>query len=216
MAAKAHWDAVYRARSVTEVSWFQRDPVISLDLIMRFSPSRESTIVDAGGGASTLVDGLIRRGYRRVIVLDVADAALAAARRRVGAEMLNVRWVVGNVLQCPFERQSVDVWHDRALFHFLTSRKDRQKYIAQVSQAVRPDGRVIVATFAENGPRRCSGLRVCRYTLQLLREEFGSSFELLDHVYEEHVTPNGSTQAFRYCVCALRPAQNAVAYSNSK
>jgi len=211
MRAKEHWDTVYETKSITEVSWFQREARISLELITRVAPGLGSAIVDVGGGASTLVDGLLGRGYRNVTVLDIASAAVDAARARLGPKSANARWVVADALAHPFPPQSVDVWHDRAVFHFLTSPADRQAYVAQVTRALRPDGHVIVATFAADGPARCSGLDVCRYGPEELHQEFGHSFELIAHLREEHVTPSGTRQWFQYCLCAFRPTQSAAA-----
>jgi ubiquinone/menaquinone biosynthesis C-methylase UbiE len=163
MSAKQHWETIYRTKATTEVSWFQREAHVSLDLIRSVAPDLDSAILDVGGGASTLVDGLIERGYRSVTVLDIAPAALAAARERLGPAADGVRWIVADALTHPLPPGSVDVWHDRALFHFLTSADDRRTYVAQVQRAVRPNGHVIVATFAAEGPTRCSGLEVRRY-----------------------------------------------------
>jgi len=211
MGANEHWEAVYGTKSTTEVSWFQREARVSLDLITRVAPDLGSAIIDVGGGASTLVDGLVSRGYRNVAVLDIAPAALEAARTRLGLAADSVCWVAADALVHSFLPHSVDVWHDRATFHFLTSPEDRREYVAQVVRAVRPNGHVIVATFAADGPTRCSGLDVCRYGPELLHDEFGSSFEMLAHVREEHVTPSGVRQWFQYCLFAFRPARCAAA-----
>jgi len=211
MDARDHWEAVYRTKSITEVSWFQREARVSLDLITRVAPELDSMIVDVGGGASTLVDGLLSRGYKNVTVLDIASAALDAARKRLGPAATNARWVAADALVYPFLPNSVDVWHDRAVFHFLTSPEGRRTYVAQICRAVRPNGRVIVGTFAADGPTKCSGLDVCRYGPQELHDEFGRSFDLIAHVREEHVTPSGARQWFQYCLCAYHPAQSAAA-----
>lgn len=211
MGAKEHWETVYRTKSITEVSWFQREARVSLELIIRVAPGLDSTIVDVGGGASTLVDGLLSRGYKNVTVLDIASGAMDAARDRLGPAATNARWVTADGLAYPFLPHSVDVWHDRAVFHFLTSPGDRRRYVAQVSRAVRPNGHVIVATFAADGPLRCSGLDVCRYGPADLHHEFGRSFDLIAHVREEHVTPSGARQWFQYCLCEFRPAQSVAA-----
>jgi ubiquinone/menaquinone biosynthesis C-methylase UbiE len=211
MAAKEHWERVYRTKSTTEVSWFQRESRVSIELITRVAADPNSAIIDVGGGASTLVDGLVGRGYRNVTVLDIARLALDAARMRLGEEAAAVRWTVADALVHPFALHSVDVWHDRAVFHFLTSPEDRRTYVAQVARAVRPNGYVIVATFAADGPTRCSGLEVCRYGPEELHREFGGSFELLAHVREEHITPSCARQSFQYCLCAFRPGCAAAA-----
>lgn len=211
MDRKDHWENVYRTRAVTEVSWYQGEAGVSLDLIARVADPRVSVVVDVGGGASTLVDGLVRRGFGRVTVLDIVPAALDVARARLGEAACRVAWMVADVLTYPFPLHSVDVWHDRAVFHFLTSPEDRQAYVEQVRRAVRPNGHVIVATFAADGPMRCSGLDVRRYGAEELRGEFGQGFELLDQIREDHTTPAGAVQRFQYCLCAHRPAQQQAA-----
>jgi SAM-dependent methyltransferase len=211
MGAKEHWEAVYRTKSISKVSWFQPEARVSLDLITRVAPLLDSPIIDVRGGSSTLVDGLLSRKYWKVTVLDIAPAAIDAARMRLGSAAKNARWIVANVLTHPFLRHSVDVWHDRAVFHFLTSPEDRRTYVGQVTGALRPNGHVIVATFAADGPTRCSGLDTCRYDLRKLRNEFGASFELIGHMREEHITPSGVPQRFQYCVCTYRPEESGAA-----
>ncbi|MDB4888908.1 MAG: SAM-dependent methyltransferase [Gemmatimonadetes bacterium] len=182
---------------------------MSLDLIRRVAPDVESSIIDVGGGASTLVDGLAQAGYRRVTVLDIADSALAIAQQRIGERAQEVTWVQSDVLNTSLPSASFDVWHDRAVFHFLTDPSERQSYVQQVRNAVRPGGHVIVASFAPNGPRRCSGLDVMRYSPTTMHDEFGPGFLLLDSVGEEHHTPSGATQAFVYCLCRVPPAAHS-------
>ncbi|HVC19751.1 MAG TPA: class I SAM-dependent methyltransferase [Vicinamibacterales bacterium] len=210
MDAKQHWEHVYSTKSATEVSWFQREARVSLDLITR-AAGPAAAILDAGGGTSTLVDGLLDRGYTGVTVLDIAAAALEAAQARLGSRAARVRWLAADLLRHPFARHGLDVWHDRAVFHFLTSAADRQAYVAQVARAVRPGGHVIVATFAADGPTKCSGLDVCRYSPGALHAEFGAAFELLGKVFEEHVTPAGHLQRFQYCLCAVRASASVAA-----
>lgn len=211
MELREHWDHVYATRSPIEVSWYQREPRVSLDLIARVAPRRDAAIVDVGGGASTLVDALLDRGYHDVTVLDIAAAALEAAGARLGARAGLARWVVADVLRHRFAPGSIDVWHDRAVFHFLTEAADRRAYVAQVARAVRPGGHVIVATFAEDGPDRCSGLTVCRYSPEALHAEFGAAFALEAKVFEDHVTPSGGHQRFQYCLCAVHDPVRAAA-----
>ena len=204
MNTQAHWDRVYATKSVTEVSWYQREPLVSLDLIERVAPVRSAAILDVGGGASTLVDALLARGYTNLSVLDIAAAALAAARKRLGAHAGEVAWLTADVLRHPFAPQRVDVWHDRAVFHFLTDAADRRAYVAQATAAVRPGGHIIIATFAADGPTQCSGLDVCRYSPDTLCAEFGAGFDLVAQAVEEHITPSGGAQRFQYSVLALR------------
>ena len=201
MDPKQHWESIYRTRAPTEVSWFQPDPALSLRLITEAAPSRDAVILDVGGGASTLVDGLLGLGYRHLGVLDLSAAALAHVRARLGPRAAQVTWYEADILSVQLPAAGIDVWHDRAVFHFLTDPADRERYVAQVQRSVRPGGYVLVATFGEEGPTRCSGLEVTRYSPASLHGAFGPQFRLLQSVREDHVTPAGTHQAFVYCLC---------------
>ncbi len=205
MDRRTHWERVYSEKQPDQVSWFQAEARLSLDLISTFSAGPAATIVDVGGGTSRLVDGLLALGYADVRVLDISAAALTASRARLGTSADRVQWTVGDVLSTDFAPQSVDVWHDRAVFHFLTDAADRARYVEQVRQAVRPEGLVLVATFAEDGPLRCSGLEVVRYAPEALHHEFGEEFVVVASRREEHRTPWGAVQWFTYCLCRYRP-----------
>jgi SAM-dependent methyltransferase len=211
MTPKEHWESIYTAKAPDQVSWFQARPTVSLDLIRRVAPHTDATILDVGGGASTLVDALLSLGYTRVTVSDIAEAGLRHAQARLGAAARSVSWRCADILDDALPPAAFDVWHDRAVFHFLTSRADRARYVTQVARAVRSNGHVIIATFADDGPQRCSGLDVVRYSSTELHAEFGRQFDLIDKIREEHVTPHGSRQAFQYCLCAYRPAAIAAA-----
>ena len=187
------------------MSWFQPEATLSLQLIQRAAPDRDSAVIDVGGGASTLVDGLLSAGYRRLTVLDLSPAALEQAHRRLGNDANSVVWQAADVLTADFRAAEFDVWHDRAVFHFLTRDADRHRYLAQVRRAVRPGGHVLVATFAEDGPTRCSGLDVARYSPESLHSEFGDDFQVVESLRQEHRTPWGATQAFTYCLCRYEP-----------
>jgi 2-polyprenyl-3-methyl-5-hydroxy-6-metoxy-1,4-benzoquinol methylase len=200
-----HWQTVYETKAPDEVSWFQREPRLSLSLITRVAPSLHARIIDVGGGASTLVDGLVGAGYTNVTVLDLASAALQQARKRLGPDATRVTWSVSDVLNATIAPASIDVWHDRAVFHFLTRAEDRSRYILQVQRSVRPGGHVLVATFAEDGPTRCSGLDVARYSPTQLHGVFGAGFVLETSVRENHTTPSGNQQGFIYCLCRWDP-----------
>ena len=200
MNRKAHWDRIYRSTSPELVSWYQREPTLSLDLIRQALPDRSSAIIDVGGGASTLVDGLLTAGYQRLTVLDLSGAALAAAQNRLGEAAATVTWLEADVLTTPFGPAGFDLWHDRAVFHFLTDPSDRRRYVAQLRHAVRPDRFVLIATFAPDAPPRCSGLEVARYSPEVLQSELGSGFRLESSQHEEHRTPGGRMQAFSYCL----------------
>ena len=203
MAQRDHWERIYQSTSASDVSWYQPTPAISLDLIRRVGPDPDTPIIDVGGGASTLVDRLLDDGYRNVTVLDLSDAALAIARRRLGERAANVAWIESDVLSAPLPAAGYAVWHDRAVFHFLTDLRDRERYVAKAHDAVRSNGHVIVASFAPDGPTRCSGLDVMRYSPETMHAQFGPAFRLLESVGEEHHTPSGATQAFVYCLCRV-------------
>ena len=201
MQSKQHWEQVYKTKDATSVSWFQEHAQQSLQLIRQTGVQRDAGIIDVGGGASTLVDDLLADGYSNVAVLDLSEAALAAARQRLGARAQQVSWLVGDITQVNLPRHAYAVWHDRAVFHFLTTAEEREAYVRAVLRAVRPGGHVIVATFAEDGPERCSGLPVVRYSADGLHAQFGAPFTLLRHEREEHHTPAGAVQKFIYCMC---------------
>ncbi|QDF98367.1 SAM-dependent methyltransferase [Azoarcus sp. DD4] len=204
MNIRTHWDEVYATKAAQSVSWYQPHAALSLDLIRRTGAGRDAAIIDVGGGASTLVDDLLADGYRHLSVLDLSAEALAIARRRLGAPADTVRWIAGDVTTVPLPTCHFDVWHDRAVFHFLTEPAQRRAYVQQVMRAVKPGGHVIVATFAPDGPLQCSGLPVMRYSADSLHDEFGAAFRLLEHRDEEHLTPAGKVQHFIYCHC-LKP-----------
>lgn len=196
---KSHWETVYTTKREDEVSWFQQDPAPSLELIGLARPTPESAIVDIGGGASRLVDSLVARGFRHVAVLDISQAALDAARARLGEAASKVEWVVADVTRWS-PAHTFDIWHDRAAFHFLVDPADRAAYVARMKQAVRPGGHVVIGTFAIDGPEKCSGLPVNRYDAASLAEELGEGFELVDSRRQDHSTPWNATQRFQFCV----------------
>jgi SAM-dependent methyltransferase len=201
MQSKDHWERVYTTKAPDNVSWFQAHAELSMRLIRESCPLRDAAIIDVGGGASTLVDDLLDDGYPNVTVLDLSGAALAESRRRLGARGDTVRWMEADVTRAEFEPHSFDVWHDRAVFHFLTSEADRIAYVRQVLRAVKPGGHVIMATFGSDGPTQCSGLPVMRYAPDELHAEFGDAFTLLAHEEQLHHTPFGTDQQFIYCMC---------------
>jgi 2-polyprenyl-3-methyl-5-hydroxy-6-metoxy-1,4-benzoquinol methylase len=201
MQSKAHWEQVYTTKPTTGVSWFQEHARQSVALIAQTGVARHAGIIDVGGGASTLVDDLLTEGYSRLSVLDLSDTALAAAKARLGDRANRVNWRVGDITQVDLPPQAYEVWHDRAVFHFLTAPEDRAAYVRAVLRAVKPGGHVIVATFAQDGPDKCSGLPVMRYSPDGLHAEFGAPFTLLQQAREEHLTPFGTVQRFIYCLC---------------
>jgi SAM-dependent methyltransferase len=209
---QAHWDGVYRATPSTNLSWFQEHPALSLELITAAAPDRDARIVDAGGGDSLLVDHLLERGYGRLTVLDISHSAIERAQARLGKDARRVRWIVGDVMTTD-GIGPCDVWHDRALFHFLVEPMQRQRYMAAITSAVVAKGAVIISTFAPDGPERCSGLDVCCYNEHSLAAEMGDSFVIHEARRQRHRTPWGVEQRFVYV--SLRrvttPAQPAEA-----
>ncbi len=206
MQSKDHWEQVYTTKPTSGVSWFQEHAQQSTQLIRQTSVACDASIIDIGGGASTLVDDLLDEGYMKVAVLDLSEAALSASRSRLGARADTVTWLVGDITRVDLPRHAYDVWHDRAVFHFLTSSHEREAYVQAVLRAVKPGGHVIVATFAEDGPERCSGLPVMRYSADGLHAQFGAPFTLLQQAREEHHTPLGTVQKFIYCLCRKEPS----------
>lgn len=203
MTTKAHWENVYQTKAVDEVSWYRPHLETSLRLIEDAAPGRDRAIIDVGGGEATLVDDLVSRGYTDVTVLDISQAAIEVAKDRLGFAAAPVHWITSDITSAKLEAARYDLWHDRAVFHFLTSADDRAAYVRQVALAVRPGGHVIVATFGLDGPEKCSGLDVVRYDAENLHGEFGPKFRLLDSVIELHETPWGTPQQFMYCFCRV-------------
>lgn len=205
MERKAHWESVYAAKAQTDVSWYQPHAAKSLELIRRTGVDPSAHVIDVGGGASTLVDDLLAEGFRNLTILDVSSAALDSAKQRLGASAANeVAWLEADITQAALPRHHYDVWHDRAVFHFLTGAEDRRRYADAATHALKPGGHIIVATFAADGPVRCSGLNVVRYGSEELHAEFGDAFELLECHVESHLTPSETTQKFTYCLFRKR------------
>ena len=194
---QTHWENVYATKAEREVSWFQQNPAPSLDLIAATGIPGDAAIIDVGGGASRLVDSLLEKGFSRVAILDLSANALAETKKRLGARADGVDWIVADVTAWKPSR-SYDLWHDRAAFHFLTDPADRDAYVARLENAVRSGGHAIVATFAPDGPERCSGLPIVRYDPAALASVLRPEFRLVDSMRHDHVTPGGNTQRFQF------------------
>lgn len=201
MDRKAHWEQVYRTKPPTSVSWYQPEAALSAQLIEQIAPDRTTAIIDVGAGASVLVDHLLDAGYLDLTVADIAGAALELSRDRLGPRAAAVQWLEGDIVHATLRPARFQLWHDRAVFHFLTEAADRAAYLAQVTRALAPGGHLLLATFAEDGPTRCSGLDVVRYSPEALLAELGDGFEAIEAQREEHHTPAGSVQYFTYLVC---------------
>ena len=196
---QAHWEGVYTKKGENEVSWFQENPAPSLELIAHVGATPASAIIDVGGGASRLVDNLVERGFKDITVLDLSGAALEAAKGRLGGPAVGVHWIVADATVWE-PLKAYDIWHDRAAFHFLTEDRDRSAYVALLEHALKVGGYAIIATFALDGPERCSGLPVMRYDPVSLGQTLGRAFQLVDARRHTHATPWGSDQSFQFSV----------------
>ena len=196
--AKAHWDGVYGRVAHDAVSWYRPHLDTSLRLIQG-AVGPEASVIDVGGGHSTLVDDLLQQGFRNITVLDVSDIALSHSRQRLGQAAKSVTWHAGNILTASLPHGGYDVWHDRAVFHFLLDPQQRIDYARQLEHALRPGGHLVMATFGPQGPMKCSGLEVCRYDAESLAKLLGPRFHLVESLLEMHHTPSGGQQQFLYC-----------------
>jgi len=201
MDTQGHWEDIYGTKTPAEMSWFRPHLETSLALIERVASDRSASIIDVGGGESTLVDDLIGRGYCNVTVMDISPTAIEHTKKRLGLASQQVTWLVADITQACLRAHSYDVWHDRAVFHFLKEPAQRLAYVRQVASAAKQGGHVIVGTFGPEGPDKCSGLDVMRYDADSLHAEFGSRFRLVESSKELHHTPFGTTQQFLYCYC---------------
>lgn len=208
MDTEQHWRDVYSRKGEREVSWYQPHASQSMESLTLAGVTAESAVIDIGGGASTLVDDLWQSGFRDITVLDIAPEALQVAQQRLlsdGREdaASGVTWLAGDITEVTLPERRYDVWHDRAVFHFLTAEDQRTRYLEQVARTVRPGGLVLVATFAKDGPEKCSGLEVCRYDAADLHATFGDRYQLISHQRHSHATPWGAEQHFTWCLCRL-------------
>lgn len=195
---KKHWENVYGQKKPFDVSWYQVEPTVSLGLITLTGIDSTAKIIDVGGGASVLVDKLLDQGFQNLTVLDISSKAIHYAQERLDQRAENVCWIEADVTE--FESLvQYDLWHDRAVFHFLTDAEDRTKYVRRLEDAVNPGGHVVIAAFAIDGPPKCSGLEVVRYNPEKMKNELGDSFELVNSVSEAHITPWNKQQEFIYC-----------------
>jgi 2-polyprenyl-3-methyl-5-hydroxy-6-metoxy-1,4-benzoquinol methylase len=203
MGTQSHWEHVYEVNASDAVSWYRPHLDTSLSLIQRVASDPSAAIIDVGGGASTLVDDLLHRGYQNLTVLDISPKAIDLACRRLGEDAEKVHWLTGSITEIALQPGAYDVWHDRALFHFLTQPEQRTAYLAQLMQALKTGGHAIIATFGPRGPLNCSGLDVLRYDIETLQRELGQRFHLKQGIIEEHKTPHGAVQQFLYCIFQL-------------
>jgi 2-polyprenyl-3-methyl-5-hydroxy-6-metoxy-1,4-benzoquinol methylase len=203
MDSKTHWEKVYTTKAPEQVSWYRPHLETSIALIEQSVISRDAPIIDVGGGESTLVDDLLARGFQNVTVLDVSQVAIETTKKRLGQVADRVHWLTADVTQVELQPRAYDVWHDRAVFHFLTRSEQRSAYVRQVALSVKPGGYVIISAFGPEGPTKCSGLDVVRYDADSLHDEFGARFRLVESSKELHETPFGTNQQFLYCYCRV-------------
>jgi len=204
MSRREHWEQVYSGKPPDRLGWYKPRLQTSLDWITELSLDANAPIIDVGGGASTLVDDLLERGYSALTVLDLAAPALDLIKARLGEKSATVTWLCGDVTEIELSENAYELWHDRAVFHFLTEADDRERYRNNLCKALRPGGHLIIGAFAPEAPPRCSGLPVQRYDLDLLRETLGDAFELRRQQKEMHVTPGGVEQMYLYCEFRLQ------------
>lgn len=201
MNRKTHWETVYQTKSDREVSWFSEHLDNSLRMILNTKARKEAAIINVGGGSSTLADDLLEKGFADVSVLDISRAAMKKSRERLGSRAEQIKWIEADITEVSLPENHYDIWHDRAVFHFLTAPEDRKKYVELVMRSLQVGGHIIVASFGENGPQKCSGLDVMQYSPEAMRDEFGDEFKLVKSFHETHKTPFGTTQEFVYCYC---------------
>ena len=192
MDKKLHWENVYSTKRQDQVSWYRDHLETSLNMILNTHVEKDAAIIDVGGGGSTLADDLIDNGFIDVSVLDISSKAIENSRERLGVKAEKVEWIVGDITAIELPRNHFDVWHDRAVFHFLTDAEDRP---------LKSGGHIIVASFGLGGPEKCSGLDVVRYSPDAMHDEFGDDFKLINSIDESHQTPFGTSQEFIYCYC---------------
>lgn len=198
MNTKEHWENIYQTKQLNEVSWFQQKPETSLSFFETFSVPKNAKIIDIGGGDSFLVDHLLELGYQNISVLDISESAIDRAKQRLGNKAKNVKWIEANAAHFqPVEKY--DFWHDRAAFHFLTEQEDIEKYIKTASENITTDGVLVVGTFSENGPKKCSGINIKQYSEKSLQDAFQSYFEKINCFTTNHKTPFNTLQNFTFC-----------------
>jgi ubiquinone/menaquinone biosynthesis C-methylase UbiE len=198
MNSKEHWEKLYSTKQLTEVSWYQPTPAVSLEFIREFRLKKDAAIIDVGGGDSYLADHLVNDGYTNITVLDISEAAINRAKKRLGEKANRINWVVSDITEYHPDRK-FDFWHDRAAFHFLTTEEQVNKYLAIANKAISADGKIVIGTFSENGPTRCSGLPIKQYSESTLVSVIKKWFEKIKCIQTDHITPFNTVQNFLFC-----------------
>lgn len=195
---KSHWEYIYKTKDLTEVSWYQPKPETSLEFISSLPVRKSAKIIDIGGGDSFLAEYLLEEGFKNITVLDISEEALNKAKNRLGENKKKIKWIVSDILDFS-PAETFDVWHDRAAFHFLTSKEHIHSYISTLKKSVKKGGFIIMGTFSEKGPTKCSGIEIKQYSLHELADVFAEDFEILDCKNVDHITPSGNVQNFSFC-----------------
>jgi ubiquinone/menaquinone biosynthesis C-methylase UbiE len=201
MDRKTHWENVYSTKQDDQVSWYREHLDNSLRMILQTGVEKDAPIIDVGGGSSTLADDLLERGFADVSVLDISAQAIGRSKARLDRRAEQIEWIEADITNVSLPENHYEVWHDRAVFHFLTGAEDRHKYVELVMRSLKVGGHIIVASFGLNGPQKCSGLDVRQYSPETMHAEFGSGFQLVKSLNETHQTPFGTNQEFVYCYC---------------
>lgn len=195
---RIHWDNIYTAKQSKELSWYQKIPSTSLDFIKELNLPKTSKIFDNGGGDSNFVDCMLELGYKDITVLDISESALDKAKQRLGEKAAQIKWIIADEAECnPGEQY--DLWHDRAAFHFLTKEDEIQSYVQTAGKCVKPGGYLVIGTFSEDGPKKCSGIEIKQYSKKSMHERFGKYFEVVKCITVDHLTPINTTQNFIFC-----------------
>lgn len=195
---KDHWEKIYKSKEIDEVSWYQEKPLVALDFIESFKLKKDATIIDIGGGDSLLADHLLAEGYKNITVLDISEEALEKAKKRLGKKADGMEWIVADITRFD-PKQQYDVWHDRAALHFLTNENEINNYVKTLQKSVKDNGYVILGTFSEKGPEKCSGIKVKQYSLSEMADLLKDEFEIMQCENVDHVTPTGDVQNFSFC-----------------
>ena len=199
MGLKNHWEQIYKVRPCEQLGWYTPHLQTSVNWVDELQLAANARLVDVGGGASTLVDDLLEQGYRSITVVDISERALSKAKQRLGKKAELAVWLAGDITAFTFPANTFELWHDRAVFHFLTTSDAQQRYLHNLTTALKPGGHVIIGTFAPEAPPRCSGLPVQRYSAELLQKTLGPKFQLQRERQDMHVTPGGVEQMYQYC-----------------
>lgn len=198
MSLKSHWEKVYNTKQLTEVSWYQATPRVSLDFMLELGISKSASIIDVGGGDSYLVDHLLKDGFTDIAVLDISETAILRAKKRLGKNSEKVNWIVSDINDLSIEKK-FDFWHDRAAFHFLITEEQVEKYISVAQKHIAENGRMIIGTFSDEGPKKCSGLPVKQYSGRSLSSVLKNRFDKIKCITVDHITPSDKIQNFLFC-----------------